>query len=75
MRSIDQAGVDEGAGAHPDVDVEVVEIDAVERLVEGAQGADLVDGAPGGAAGQSQAHPRTGGPGSGLGVSGHGRLI
>ena len=35
------------AGGHPDVDVEVVEIDAVDRLVEGAQSADLVDGATG----------------------------
>ncbi len=31
------------AGADADVNVEVVEIDAVERLVERAQGADLVD--------------------------------
>ena len=48
---------DERPGAHADVDVEFVEIEAVERLIEGPERADFVHGALRAAAGQREADP------------------
>ena len=43
--AVGEIRADEGARAHPDVDAEVVEVEAVQGLVERPQHADLVDGA------------------------------
>jgi hypothetical protein len=52
---VHQACGNEGARADTDIDVEIVEIDAVEGLVECADGPDLVDGSFGATARQSDA--------------------
>ena len=59
---IGERGGEEAARAHAHVDVEVAEIDALERLLEGHQRPDLVDGAERPAPGQGEAEDR---PGSG----------
>src|SRR5258708_14847361 len=51
---VGDAGADHGAGAGTDVDVEVVDAAVEESVVEGAQGADMVDGAGESAPGEHQ---------------------
>ena len=46
--AVREPGGDEAARAHPDVDVEAVEVDAVERFGERGERADLVDARPDG---------------------------
>lgn len=46
---------DESSGADTDIDVEVVEVDAFDRFVEGANRAYLVDRSLGTATGEGQA--------------------
>jgi hypothetical protein len=55
---VGQAGRDEAAGAHSDVDEEMVEVQAVTGLVEGPEGADLVDGALRSSSRQGQRYAR-----------------
>jgi len=40
---VGEVGADEGAGAHAHIDIEIIEIETVERLIEGPESADLVD--------------------------------
>jgi len=57
-----QAGGDEGPGTDPDVHVEVVEVQSVERLLEGPEGADLVHGTLRPASRQGEADAAAGRP-------------
>ena len=60
LRDRDVVGQQRGherPGAHPDVAVEIVEVDPVEGFLEGAEGADLVHGALRPAAGQGEPDP------------------
>ena len=54
---IGETGSDERPGADPDIDIEVVEVDAVQRLLEGPEGADLVHRALRPAARQRETEP------------------
>ena len=53
--AVGEARTDERAGRDADRDRDVVEVEPVERVVERAQDADLVDGAFGAAAGEGEA--------------------
>src|SRR5690606_18156490 len=53
--AVGEAGADEGAGRDAHDDRDRVEVDAVEGVVEGAEGADLVDRPLGPAPGEGEA--------------------
>ncbi len=53
---VGEAGGDECPGADADIDVEIVEVDAVEGLVEGPNRTDFVDRSFGAAAGEGETH-------------------
>ena len=40
---VGEVGADDGAGTHPDIDEQMVEIETVDRFVEGPESADLID--------------------------------
>jgi hypothetical protein len=50
-----EVGAEEGPGAHPDVDVQVVEVQSVQGLIDRPQGADLIDRSLGRSRGERQA--------------------
>jgi hypothetical protein len=52
-----EVGAEEGSGAHPHVDEQIVEIEALQRFIERAEGADLVNGAFRRSRGEGQSDP------------------
>ena len=55
---VGQIGCHEGARTNADIDVEVIEVDSLEGLVQGPQGADFVDASQGSAAPEGQTDSR-----------------